>query len=157
MTYRRWIVVGVAFAVIGALVASFAVFYGSFSPRGFVEDKYTRAASLDIGSAAKAYTSPKKPSVVSKEITDAWKPADQYVDASGVYLRYDDDAVVIQPNNTGSVILVEKSSSAYPRYHGDRRQQLGLGPGQHRTGRRPRQRQVAQPLLPHPCLEPATC
>lgn len=129
MTYRRWIVFGVAFAVIGALVASFAVFYGSFSPRGFVEDKYTRAASLDIGSAAKAYTSPKKPSVVSKEITDAWKPADQYVDASGVYLRYDDDAVVIKPNNTGSVILVEKSSSAYHRYHGVVGSSWGWGRG----------------------------
>ena len=117
MTYRRWFVFGAAFAVIGALVASFAIFYGSFSPRGFVEDRYSRTSRLDIGSQAKAYTSPKAPSVVSKEITDAWQPADQYVDASGVYLRYDDDAVVIKPNNTGSVMLVEDASSAYHRYH----------------------------------------
>ena len=138
MTYRRWFVFGVAFAVIGALVASFAIFYGSFSPRGFVEDKYSRTSSLDIGSQAKAYTSPKAPSVVSKEITDAWQPADQYVDASGVYLRYDDDAVVIKPNNTGSVILVEDVLQRLPPLPRLRRQQLGLGPGQHRTGRRPR-------------------
>ena len=117
MTYRRWFVFGGVFAVIGALVASFAIFYGSFSPRGFVENRYSRAMSMDIDSSAKAYTSPKKPSVVSKEITDAWQPADQYVDASGIYLRYDDDSVVIKPNQAGSVILVEDSSRAYNRYH----------------------------------------
>ncbi|MGW0435189.1 DUF4247 domain-containing protein [Micromonospora sp. NPDC003197] len=117
MKYRRWIIVGTAFALIGVLVAGFAVFYGNFSPRGYVKDKYTRAASHDIGRQATAYTSRKSPSAVSDEITKAWKPADQYVDGSGVYLRYDDDSVVIKPIAGGSVILLEKMSSAYPRYH----------------------------------------
>ena len=117
MTYRRWLVVGVALAVIGALVASFAIFYGNFSPRGYVQDRYARASSRDIGGQALAYTSNKAPSQVSKEITDAWQPADQYVDGSGVYLRYDDDSVVILPLAAGSLILLERMTTAYPRYH----------------------------------------
>jgi len=117
VTYRRWFVVGVAVAVIGALIATFTIFYGNFSPRGYVEDNFSRASGRDIGSNAIAYTSRKTPSEVSKQITDAWKPADQYVDGSGVYLRYDDDSVVILPLAVGSVILLEKMTTAYPRYH----------------------------------------
>ncbi|MEU8295979.1 DUF4247 domain-containing protein [Micromonospora sp. NPDC048909] len=117
MTYRRWFVVGVAFAVIGALVAAFAIFYGNFSPRGYVEDRYTRAAGQDIGRDAVAYTSNRTPSEVAKDVTDAWRPADQYVDGSGVYLRYDDDSVVILPVAAGSLILLERLGTAYPRYH----------------------------------------
>ena len=98
MTYRRWFVFGAAFAVIGALVASFAIFYGSFSPRGFVEDRYSRTSRLDIGSQAKAYTSPKRAERRRRRRSPCtWRPADQYVDGSGVYLRYDDDSVVILP------------------------------------------------------------
>ncbi|MFG1778720.1 DUF4247 domain-containing protein [Micromonospora sp. NPDC049051] len=129
MTYRRWFVVGVAFAVIGALVAAFAIFYGSFSARGFVEDRYTRAASRDIGGNAVAYTSPRSPSQVAKEVTDAWQPADQYVDGSGVYLRYDDDSVVILPIAAGSVILLEHMRTAYPRYHSTVGSHWGWGRG----------------------------
>ncbi|SCL23404.1 protein of unknown function [Micromonospora nigra] len=117
MTYRRWFVVGGAFAVIGALVAAFAFSYGNFSPRGFVEDRYARAASHDLGGDAVAYTSTRSPSQVAEEVTDAWQPADQYVDGSGVYLRYDDDSVVILPLAAGSLILLERMQTAYPRYH----------------------------------------
>ncbi|MFE0591602.1 DUF4247 domain-containing protein [Micromonospora echinospora] len=129
MTYRRWFVVGAAFAVIGALVAAFAIFYGNFSPRGYVEDRYTRATGQDIGRDAIAYTSSKRPSQVADEVTDAWKPADQYVDGSGVYLRYDDDSVVILPVATGSVILLERLSTAYPRYHSTVGNSWGWGRG----------------------------
>ncbi|MER7440100.1 DUF4247 domain-containing protein [Micromonospora avicenniae] len=129
MTYRRWFVVGAAFAVIGALVAAFAVFYGSFSPRGYVEDHYKRDAGRDIGREAVAYTSAGTPSRVAKEITDAWQPADQYVDGSGVYLRYDDDSVVILPAATGSVILLENLRTAYPRYHSTVGSYWGWGRG----------------------------
>ncbi|MFC0005159.1 DUF4247 domain-containing protein [Micromonospora siamensis] len=129
MTYRRWFVLGVAFAVIGALVAAFAIFYGNFSPRGYVQDHYTRAASRDIDSNAVAYTSNRAPSQVAKDVTGAWKPADQYVDGSGVYLRYDDDSVVILPIATGSVILLERMRTAYPRYHSTVGSYWGWGRG----------------------------
>ncbi|MEU1752259.1 DUF4247 domain-containing protein [Micromonospora matsumotoense] len=129
MTYRRWFVVGVAFAVIGALVAAFAIFYGNFSPRGYVEDRYTRSASRDIGRDAVAYTSNRTPSQVADDVTGAWKPADQYVDGSGVYLRYDDDSLVILPIAAGSVILLERMRTAYPRYHSTVGSHWGWGRG----------------------------
>lgn len=129
MTYRRWFVVGVAFAVIGALVAAFAIFYGNFSPRGYVQDHYARASSRDLGSDAIAYTSNQAPSQVSKDISHAWQPADQYVDGSGVYLRYDDDSVVILPLAAGSVILLERMTTAYPRYHSRVGNHWGWGRG----------------------------
>lgn len=129
MTYRRWFVVGVAVAVVGALVAAFAIFYGNFSARGYVQDHYARAASQDIGSDALAYTSNKSPSQVAKDVTDAWQPADQYVDGSGVYLRYDDDSVVILPIAAGSLILLEQLGTAYPRYHSRVGNHWGWGRG----------------------------
>ncbi|SCL16161.1 DUF4247 domain-containing protein [Micromonospora inyonensis] len=129
MTYRRWFVVGAVFAVVGVLVAAFAIFYGNFSPRGYVEDRYSRAASQDIGRDALAYSSTKRPSEVADEVTDAWKPADQYVDSSGVYLRYDDDSVVILPVAAGSLILLERVSTAYPRYHSTVGNSWGWGRG----------------------------
>ncbi|MBO4159614.1 MULTISPECIES: DUF4247 domain-containing protein [Micromonospora] len=129
MTYRRWFVVGVAFAVVGALVAAFAIFYGNFSPRGYIEDRYTRAAARDIGRDAVAYTSNRTPSQVADDVTGAWKPADQYVDGSGVYLRYDDDSLVILPIAAGSLILLERMRTAYPRYHSTVGSHWGWGRG----------------------------
>ncbi|MGN9811882.1 DUF4247 domain-containing protein [Micromonospora sp. BQ11] len=129
MTYRRWFVVGTVFAVIGALVAAFALLYGNFSPRGFVEDRYSRAAARDIGGDAVAYTSTKDPSTVAQEVSQAWQPADQYVDGSGVYLRYDDESVVILPLAAGSLILLERLSTAYPRYHSTVGSHWGWGRG----------------------------
>ncbi|HEX5542466.1 MAG TPA: DUF4247 domain-containing protein [Micromonospora sp.] len=117
MTYRRWFVVGGAFALIGALLLTFGLTYGNFSPRGYVQSTYARVAQHDIGSDALAYSSSKSPSQVAADLTGAWRPADQYVDASGVYLRYNDDSVVILPAAAGSLILLERLATAYPRYH----------------------------------------
>ncbi|HEY0699413.1 MAG TPA: DUF4247 domain-containing protein [Micromonospora sp.] len=128
-SYRGWFVVGVAFALVGVLVAGFALVYGNFSPRGYVENKFIRATSQDIGADAIAYTSNLAPSRVAADITDAWRPADQYVDGSGVYLRYDDDSVVILPLAAGSLILLERMATAYPRYHGRVGNAWGWGRG----------------------------
>lgn len=117
MTHRRWFLLAGALALVGVLVAGIATVYGSFSPRGYIAHTYHRSASDDIGGDAVAYTSGKSPSQVADQVTGAWEPADQYVDASGVYLRYADDAVVITPLAVGSLILVEKLTTAYPRYY----------------------------------------
>ncbi|HEU5108012.1 MAG TPA: DUF4247 domain-containing protein [Micromonosporaceae bacterium] len=116
MRHRKWFGFAAIVAVVGVLVAGFAVAYGNFSPRGYVENHYTRSASDDIGDDALAYTSKKMPSEVADELTDAWEPADEYIDGSGVYLRYADEAVVILPLAVGSLILLENLRTAYPRY-----------------------------------------
>lgn len=118
MTYRKWFVVGVALALVGLVVSGVGTLNGNFSPRGFVADRFERSTGDDIGNDAVAYTSSLAPSEVADQITDAWEPADRYVDGSGVYLRYDDDAVVVLPAVVGSLILVERLTTAYPRYHG---------------------------------------
>ena len=128
-SYRAWFVVGVAFALVGVLVAGFGLLYGNFSPRGYVEDRFTRAASRDIPGDAVAYTTSQAPSSVAADITGAWQPADQYVDGSGVYLRYDDDSVVILPLAAGSLILLERMATAYPRYHSTVGNAWGWGRG----------------------------
>jgi len=115
--HGRWFLAAGALALVAVLVAVFSVGYGNFSPRGYVEDHYNRSVADDIGDDAKAYTSKKVPSEVARELTDAWEPADEYVDASGVYLRYADDAVVILPLAVGSLILVEQVRTAFPRYY----------------------------------------
>jgi hypothetical protein len=129
MTHRRWFLTGGLIALVGVLVATFAIVYGDFSPRGYVEDRYTRSASDDIGTDAMAYTSQKAPSQVAEELTNTWLPADQYVDGSGVYLRYDDDSVVILPLAVGSLILLERVATAYPRYHSTVGNAWGWGRG----------------------------
>ena len=153
MTYRRWFVVGAAFAVIGALVAAFAIFYGSFSPRGYVEDQLHPGGEPGHRRGTPSRTPrPGSPSQVAKEITDAWQPADQYVDGSGVYLRYDDDSVVILPIAAGSVILLERMRTAYPRYHSTVGSHWGWGRGS--TGPRRRPRQPASERISPPTEHP---
>jgi hypothetical protein len=115
--HRRWIIVGIALALTGVLVAGWATVYGNFSVRGYVADRFQRSTTNDIGGDATAYTSGSAPTTVAAQITKAWEPADEVVDASGVYLRYADDAVVILPAAVGSLILVEKASTAYNRHH----------------------------------------
>jgi hypothetical protein len=117
MTSRPWFLIGGAVALIGLLCLGGGLLYGNFSPRGYVGNHYSRSANDDIGDDALAYTAQQPPSQVAADITNAWQPADEYVDGSGVYLRYADDAVVILPLAVGSLILVEKLATAYPRYH----------------------------------------
>ncbi|GAA2509736.1 DUF4247 domain-containing protein [Pilimelia columellifera] len=116
MNPRAWQVVAGLLAAVGLVVAGFALLHGGGSPRGFVADRYVRASGEDIGDQATAYTSTRRPSQVAKDVTNAWRPADEFTDGSGVYLRYADDAVVILPAAEGSLVLVEKVVTAYPRH-----------------------------------------
>jgi hypothetical protein len=118
LTARRWFVIAGVLGALGLLLGGIALFSGDFSPRGYVDHHFARDAAHDIGAEAVAYTSDDPPSVVASEVTGAWKPADERVDGSGVYLRYADDSVVILPLAAGSLILVEALRTAYPRYYG---------------------------------------
>ncbi|SFS56870.1 DUF4247 domain-containing protein [Saccharopolyspora flava] len=119
MKPRYWFVIAGAAAVIALIVAMVLIFAGGGGPRGYVQQHYTRAAHLDIAGDDdnEAYTSPKPPRTVAGEITAKWRPQAQTTDASGVYLRYSDDAVIIQPQRTGSVIHLMDADRAYRHYH----------------------------------------
>jgi hypothetical protein len=114
--YRKWLVIGGVVALLGALIGVFGIVRGSLTLRDYIGSHYQRAASRDIGSDARAYTAEQQPSKVDADLTKAWQPDDRFTDDSGVYLRYDDDSVVILPVAAGSLILVERMSTAYPRY-----------------------------------------
>lgn len=115
--YRRWFVVSALLGVLGLVLAGTAVAGGNFSPRGYISRHYSRASANDLTGGARAYTSSKSVTRVAAEITKAWRPADRYADGSGVYLRYSDDMVTVQPRSGGgSVIRVEGVRSGYNRY-----------------------------------------
>jgi hypothetical protein len=118
MTPKRWFIIAGVLGAVGLLVVVLALATGGSSPRGYIGGHYPRDAAHDIGGEALAYTAGDPPSVVAEDISGEWSPADEYVDGSGVYLRYADDSVVILPLAAGSLILVEALRTAYPRYHG---------------------------------------
>jgi hypothetical protein len=120
---------------IGLIIGSFTVFSGSFTPRSYVANHYQRAVSRDIGGDARAYTSTKAPTRVADEISKAWSPAGRYADGSGVYLRYSNDSVVLRPNGTGTLILVEGLRTAYRRYSGTVGGSGWIGRGDGNSGR----------------------
>ncbi len=87
-----------------------ATAFGSNSVRGFVKDKYERAGSEG---GADRYRSKKPPLEVAKQIVDAHKPADRRVAPEGVFLRYRNDYVGIEPDGSGSKILVADEKRGY--------------------------------------------
>ncbi|MER7007090.1 DUF4247 domain-containing protein [Dactylosporangium sp. NPDC000555] len=123
-------------AAVGLVIGGIAAFSGSFSPRSYVDKHYQRAASRDIGTDARAYLSAKPPSRVADEISRAWSPAGRHADGSGVYLRYSTDSVVLKPNDTGTLILVEALRTAYSRYSGTLGGNGWAGYGEGNSGRR---------------------
>jgi hypothetical protein len=112
-----WVLAGIA-ACLALGIGAAGAFEGDWSARRYVAASFARYPSGDLGRNATAYTSPRVPSAVAQQITDRWEPADEYVDGTGVYLRYRTDTVVVRPRGTGSLILVEALRTAYPRYHG---------------------------------------
>ncbi len=112
---KAWFWIAGIFAVVAGIIAIVMVARGT-SVRDYVDDTYSRAANLDRDDEI-AYTSTSSPSAVTAAITGAWKPVSQYADASGVYLRYNDDMVLVRPEGRGSVIRVDDVDRAYRRYH----------------------------------------
>ncbi|GAA2596797.1 hypothetical protein GCM10010399_29310 [Dactylosporangium fulvum] len=132
---RIWYVMAACLGVIGLFIGGLTLFSGSFSPRSYVSKHYQRAAVRDIGTDARAYVTTKSPTRVANEITGAWKPAGRYADGTGIYLRYSKDSVVLKPNGTGTLILVEPLRTAYNRYSGTVGGSGWVGRGDGNSGR----------------------
>lgn len=103
----KWAAIGLI--VLGVLGLAFTL-TGSGSARSYVRENYTRAGS-DRG--ADIYTSPKAPTRVAAEISDAHKPADRRTTPEGVFLRYRSDYVGVMPQGTGSRIAVADERRGY--------------------------------------------
>lgn len=120
MKPKHWFLVAGLAAALALIIALITILSTGTGPRGYVANHYTRAAELDIrgDDDNRAYTSAKPVTAVVREITSKWRPQSQTTDASGVYLRYSDDAVIVRPRQPGSVIHVMDADEAYRRYHG---------------------------------------
>lgn len=119
MKPKHWFLVAGLAAALALIIALITILSTGTGPRGYVANHYTRAAELDIrgDDDNRAYTSAKPVTMVVREITAKWRPQSQTTDASGVYLRYSDDAVIVQPRQPGSVIHVMDADEAYRHYH----------------------------------------
>jgi hypothetical protein len=111
---RWWQVAPVG--VIGLGLLGHGVFNGDFSPRHFVDGAYARSHADDIGSEAVAYLSPSTATVTAETITSRWTPGRGCISPEGVYLRYEEDTVVVLRRPQGSLILVENAATSYPRH-----------------------------------------
>ncbi|GAB2993861.1 hypothetical protein GCM10027184_55490 [Saccharothrix stipae] len=112
---RFWFWTAGILGVVAGVIA-IAILARGTTVRDHVDSTYTRAANLDRGEEI-AFTSPRAPSLVAADIIGRWKPVSQYADASGVYLRYNDDMVLVRPQGTGSVIRIDDVDRAYRTYH----------------------------------------
>lgn len=101
--------------VLVALVLAFNMFlFSGTSAASYVDNNYERVPTQHYnGREVKTYHSDKKPTLVSAEIAGEWQPQAQRADGSGIYLRYPGDAIVIQPRDSGSRILVMDPDRAY--------------------------------------------
>ena len=116
-TFKKLFIVAGLLGVLGAGMSIFGLAHTGAGPRTFVSSHYTRANRYDIGGDAVAYTSPLAPAAVSRAITGAWRPTDNYSNGGAYYLRYNDDSVVVKAAaGVGSLILLEKMRTAYTRY-----------------------------------------
>ncbi|WP_019855784.1 DUF4247 domain-containing protein [Actinopolyspora mortivallis] len=119
MKPKFWFAIAAMAAVLGLIVALVTVFSTGTGPRGYVAKHYTRAERLDRpgDDDNRAYTSRQSPSRVANSVARAWEPITQYTNETGVYLRYNRDAVIVQPRKRGSVIHVMDLDQAYRHYH----------------------------------------
>lgn len=123
MKPKFWFVIAAMTAALALIIALVTIFSSGTGPRGYVANHYDRAPSLDIrgDDDNKAYTSRRRPTVVANDIAEAWDPITQLVRGSGIYLRYNEDAVIVQPrgrtDTNGSVIHVMDVDEAYRHYH----------------------------------------
>jgi len=86
------------------------------SPRSWVKDHYTAAGKRG---GADVFRTNQNVAQVTKDLTDAWKPADRLTDPGAVFLRYRDDLVTIRPRTGGGTELMVDDAdrgyaSAYP-------------------------------------------
>lgn len=115
MSGKFWFVIAGVLTLIGGIMAVNLFAFSGMSPRGYVAQEYTRTGGDDDRAT---YTSAHSPSRVAADIVDEWRPVSQYVDGSGIYLRYSDDAIVITPRTPGSQIEVMDDDRAYRAYYG---------------------------------------
>ena len=119
---HRVIALLLALACVGGIVA--LLFRGS--PREWVLGHY-RQVSHEASTGSYVLESPRSVTQTAAEIRKAWKPAQQVVDPSGVYLRYQDLVVAVRPRSGGSTVYVDDERHGYAHWYGHVGGSWGVG------------------------------
>jgi len=115
MKPKWWFVIAGLLLVIVLIVSLNLFVFSGTSAASYVAKNFERVQTQQqhYGKRTRTYQSEKKPTDVAAQIVDEWQPQSQHADGSGIYLRYPDDAIVIQPKESGSRILVMEPRRAY--------------------------------------------
>ena len=118
MKPKLWFVVAGVLVVIGGILVLNLFLFSGTSAASYVANTFDReTSSRSFDDDVRVYRSSKQPTQVAAMIVDEWEPLSQYADGSGIYLRYPDDAIVIQPDGAGSRILVMDDDRAYGLFY----------------------------------------
>lgn len=103
-----------AVLAVGAVLGFFALLHTG-SPRSWIRTHYTQQSH---SGGSEVLTSPDSVTSTARQIRTAWKPAEELVDPSGVFLRYHDLIVAIVPKTTtGSTIYLEDEKDGYAHWY----------------------------------------
>jgi hypothetical protein len=103
---RVWTVVAGALVLVG-LVAGCGL-SASSQARDFIDGRYRRDVTQDVGTHTIAYTTLDPPRTVADDIALHGTPNERTGQSGTIVLRYDDYTVTIQATATGSLILVAR-------------------------------------------------
>lgn len=115
MRPKWWFAIAGLLVVIALIVSLNLFVFSGTSAASYVDKQFERVSTQQQyqGHRVRSYRSDKKPTEVAAQIVDEWQPQSQHADGSGVYLRYPGDAIVIQPKQSGTSILVMDARRAY--------------------------------------------
>jgi len=115
MKPKWWFVIAGLLLVIVLIVSLNLFVFSGTSAASYVAKNFERVQTQQehYGKRTRTYQSDKQPTDVAAQIVDEWQPQSQHADGSGIYLRYPGDAIVIQPKQSGSRILVMEPRRAY--------------------------------------------
>lgn len=105
-----------ALAVAVAALVGLVTLLGGGSPRDWLLKTY-RQESYDPATGSRVLLSDRSVSGTAQEIRSHWKPAQQVIDPSGVFLRYHDMVVAVRPRPGGSFVHVDDERHGYARWY----------------------------------------
>lgn len=101
-----------------ACVIGFVSLLRGGNPRDWLREKYPQS-SHDPATGSYVLLSDEGVTQTAKRVREAWKPAQQVVDPSGVFLRYQDLIVAIQPRaGGGSTLTLDDEEHGYTHWYG---------------------------------------
>lgn len=124
--YRRTQLVLAALVALGALVGMGTLLHGG-NPRDWLRQHYAQV-SHDPATGSYTLRSDQGVTQTAKRIRSAWKPAQELVEPTGVFLRYHDLIVAIQPRTGGgSTVTLDDEQHGYAHWYGHVGGSWGVG------------------------------